>query len=191
MLEHDIDVGGAAPIKQHAYYCSLQKREMMRAEVEYLLSNNLAKPSYSPWSSPCLLAPRADNTPRFCKDYHKVNAVAVSDSFPLPRMEDCVDSIVLASFITKLSPSYLLKGYWQVPLTPRASKVFAFVTPDYFMQYTVMSFGLKNAPATFRRLMQKVLRDVPNCSVYIDDVVVCSDNWPNHVNCLCFKDCRE
>lgn len=99
-------------------------------------------------------------------------------------MEDCVGSIVLASFITKLSPSYILKGYWQVPLTPRASKVFAFVTHDYFMQYTVMPFELKNAPATFRRLMQKVLGDVPNCSVYIDDVVVCSDYWPSDVNSL-------
>lgn len=73
----------------------------MKAE-EYLMSNNLAKPSDSPWSLPCLLAAKTDNTPKFCTDYHKVNAVTVSDCFPLPRMEDYVDSIGPASFITKI-----------------------------------------------------------------------------------------
>ena len=101
----------------------------MRKEPEYLLSNGLAKPSRSPWSSPCL-------------------------------------------FIAKLD---LLKGYWQVPLTTRASDISSFVTPDHFLKYTVMAFGMRNAPGTFQRLMQLVLGDVPHCNVYLDDVVVYSD----------------
>lgn len=101
----------------------------MKADIEYLVSNNLAKPSYSPWSSPCLLAPKADNTPRFCTGYRKVNAVTVTDSFPMPQVEDCTDSISPASFITKVD---LLKGYWQVPLTPIASEVCAFLTRPFY-----------------------------------------------------------
>lgn len=178
VLKHDIDVGSASPIKQHAYRCPLAKRELMKKEANYLLENGLAVPSCSPWSSPCLLAPKSDGTPRFCTDYRKVNAVTVPDSFPLPRMEDCIDGIGPAMFITKLD---LLKGYWQVPLTPRASEISAFVTPDHFLQYTVMPFGVRNAPATFQRLMSLVLGNVKNCKVYLDDVVVYSADWASHI----------
>ena len=121
------------------------------------------------------------SSPRFCTDYRKVNAVTVPDSFPLPRMDDCIDSIGPAVFISKLD---LLKGYWQVPLTERASDISAFVTPDHFLQYTVMAFGMRNAPATFQRLIQLVLGDVPHCNVYLDDVVVYSDTWEDHIASL-------
>lgn len=88
---------------------------------------NIAEPSCSPWSSPCLLAEKSDGTPRFCTDFRKVNAVTKPGSFPLPRLDDCIDQVGSASFVTKLD---LLKGYWQVPLTPRACEVSAFVTPE-------------------------------------------------------------
>lgn len=67
------------------------------------------------------------------------NAVTIPDWFPMLRMEDCVDSVGSAEFVSKLD---LLKGYWQVPLTARASNILAFVTPDCFLQYDVMPFGL-------------------------------------------------
>ncbi len=95
--------------------------------------------------------------------------------------EDCVDSVGPAVFISKLD---LLKGHWQVPLTPHASDISAFVTPDAFMQYTVMAFGTKNASATFQCLMQQVLGDVSNCSVYLDDVIVYSSDWESHMSSL-------
>lgn len=107
VLEHDIDVGDAKPIKQHAYHCSMEKRDIMKQEVCYLLENGLAKPSSSTWSSPYLLAPKSDGTFRFCTDLRKINAVTVPDSFSLPRMEDYIDSISPSKFITKLD---LLKG---------------------------------------------------------------------------------
>lgn len=84
---------------------------------------------------------------------------------------DCVGS---SHYVSKLD---LLKGYWQVPLTPLASEISAFVSPDAFMQYTVMVFGMHNAPATFQRLMQIVLSEVQNCEVYLDNVVKYSMTW--------------
>lgn len=66
----------------------------------------------------------------------------------------------------------MLKDDWQVPLTPRASKISVFVTPDAFLQYNVMAFGLRNAPAILQRLVNAVLANVPNCSAYLDDLVV-------------------
>lgn len=181
VLYRDIDVEDHKPIKQHAYRVNPTKRALMQNEVNYLVEHGLAIPSMSPWSSPCVLVPKPDASARFCNDYRKVNAVTKPDLFPLPRMEDCIDRVGPAKFVTKL---YLLKGYWQVPLTPRASEISAFVTPDSFLQYTVMPFGLRNAPSTFQRLMQRVLAGVKNCEAYLDDVVVYSSTWPDHLATL-------
>lgn len=181
VLYHDINVRDAAPIKQHPYRMNASKRATMRKEVEYLLQEGFAKPSVSPWSSPCILVPKADGTVRFCTDYRRVNSITVPDCFPLPRMEDCIDNVGSAKFVSKLD---MLKGYWQVPLTSRASDISAFVTPDSFLQYNVMAFGLRNAPATFQRLVNKVMADVPNCSAYLDDLVVYTSTWPEHVSVL-------
>lgn len=153
-------------------------------EVEYLLQHGLAEPSKSPWSSPCLLVPKSDSSLRFCTDYRKVNDITKPDSFPLPRLEDCVDRVGSSQFVTKLD---LLKGYWQVPLTARASEISAFVTPDNFLQYKVMAFGMRNAPATFQRLMREVLSGVTDCEAYLDDIVIYSSTWRDHVeklNCV-------
>lgn len=146
VCSHDIDVGDAFPIKQHPYRVNPQKRDIMKAEVEYMLKHGFAVPSQSPWSSPCLLVPKPHSTYRFCTAFRKVNNVTKADSFPLPRMEDCVDRVGNAKYVTKLD---LLKGYWQVPLTQRASEISAFVTPDSLLQYSVLAFGMQNAPATF------------------------------------------
>ena len=181
VLAHDVDVGNNTPIRQHPYRVNARKREVMKGEVDYLLRNDMAKPSNSAWSSPCILVPKPDGTSRLCTDYRRVNAVTVPDSFPLPRIEDCIDQIGSAAFVSKLD---LLKGYWQVPLTPRASDISAFVTPDNFMQYTVMPFGMCNAPATFQRLVNIVFADVPNCTAYLDDIVIHSLTWSDHLSTL-------
>ncbi|XP_073715771.1 uncharacterized protein [Misgurnus anguillicaudatus] len=99
VLQHDIDVGNAQPIRQNPFRLNPRKRELMKAEVEYLRENNFARPSLSAWSSPCLLVPKADSSVRFCTDYRKVNAVTKPDSFPLPRMEDCIDRVGPAKFV--------------------------------------------------------------------------------------------
>lgn len=118
-----------------------------------MVENYIAKPSYSSWVSPCLLVGKSDGSYRFCTDYRKVNNVTKPDSFPLPQMEDCVDSVGSANYVSKFD---LLKGYWQVPLTTRAQEIASFITPFGLYSYSVMSFGLRNAPATFQRLMNCV-----------------------------------
>ena len=181
VLQHDIDVGGSPPIKQHAYRVNPDKRRRLKKEVGYMLEHGIAEPSLSSWSSPCLLVDKSDKSDRFCTDFRKVNNVTKPDSYPLPRVEDCVDRVGSASYVTKLD---LLKGYWQVPLTERAKEISAFVTPDDFLQYKVMAFGMRNAPATFQRLVNTVLSGVPGCEAYLDDVVVHSDTWQDHMEQL-------
>ncbi len=157
VLHHDIDVKDARPIKQHAYRVNPVKRSVMRQEVDYLLENGLAKSSCSPWSSPCILVPKPDGSFRFCTDFRKVNAVTVPDSYPLPRMEDCVDNVGFAQFVSKLD---MLKGYWQVPLTSKASEIAAFVTPDYFFSILRWLLDSETHRPHFKRLVNMILTDV-------------------------------
>ena len=176
--EHDIDVGEALPIRQHFYRVSPEKCNYLDAEVEYMVENDIAIPSSSSWASPCLLVPKSDKSPRFCSDFRKVNKVTKPDSFSLPRMEDCVDQVGTARYVSKFD---LLKGYWQVPLSKRAQEVAAFITPSGLYSYKVMPFGLRNAPATFQRLMNRVVAGLAGCAVYLDDLVVYSDSWFSHM----------
>lgn len=93
LTEHDIDVKSARPIKQHPYRINHVKRELLTREVECLLEHGLAEPSNSARCSPCLLEAKGDSSQRFITDYCKVSALTVPDSYPLPRMEDCVDGL--------------------------------------------------------------------------------------------------
>lgn len=150
----------------------------MEAEIKYMLDNGIAVPSSSSWASPCLLVDKSDESPRFCTDYRKVNKVTKPDSYPLPRMEYCIDQVGAAKFVSKFD---LLKGYWQVPLSLRAREISAFITPFGLFEYSVMSFGLRNAPATFQQLMNLVVSGLEGCAVYLYDLVIFSDTWETHV----------
>ena len=173
-----MDVGDSAPIKQHPYRVRPMKKELLDKEVQYMLKNDIIEESQSNWSSPCILVPKHDGGFRFCTDFRKVNDKTKSDSFPIPRIADCIDQIGNAKFVSTFD---MLKGYWQVPLTRRAHEISAFVTPSGLYQYKVMPFGMKNAPATFQRMVNKLVRDIDGCEGYIDDVVIFSDNWSDHI----------
>ena len=179
LIYHDVDVGNASPIKQNPYRMNPIKMKHLRDEIAYMLEHDIIEPSDSEWSSPCILVPKPDGSFRFCTDYRKVNSVTRSDSFPIPRIDDCIDKIGNAKFVTKFD---LLKGYWEIPLTARAKRVSAFVTPDGLYQYKVMPFGMKNAPATFQRLVNSLTTNLDNCEVYIDDIIVYSNSWEEHLH---------
>ena len=181
LLVHEVDVGGASPIKQSPYRLNPEKSKLVKKEIDYMLKHNLITPSKSPWSSPVVLVKKEDGQPRLCFDYRKVNKVTRHDSFPLPRIDDCIDRIGNAMFISKLD---LLKGYWQVALSPQAQEISAFITCDGLYECKVMPFGMRNSAATFQRLMTLILQDIPGCAVYIDDIVISSDSWEEHCDTL-------
>ena len=175
VIQHDIELlPNTNPIRQNYYRVSEDKRRIMKEEVSYLLKNKLAIPSTSPWSSPCLLVPKENGKMRLCTDFRKVNSVTVKDSYPLPRVEDILDQIGKAKYLTKID---LLRGYYQIGLTEKAQQISAFVTPFGLFQYKVMPFGLTNAAATFQRVVNEVIRDLEGTFAYIDDIVVVADDW--------------
>lgn len=173
LIEHDIDMGDAKPIKQRFYLVSEEKR--LKLETE---DNGIAEPCCSNWASPCLLVKKSDSTFRPCADYRKVNNVTKADLYPLPRMEDCIDQVGSAKYVRNFD---LLKGYWLVSLSKRACEITAFITSFGLFSYRVMPFGSRNAPATFQRLINCVVSDLEGCAVYLDDVVVYSDSLEEHI----------
>ena len=84
-------------------------------------------------------------------DYRKVNNLSKTDTFPIPRMDDCIDKIGNSKYITKFD---LLKGFWQIPLTERAKQISLFVTPDGLYHYKVMPFGIKKLCSNISMLNQ-------------------------------------
>lgn len=178
LIEHDITLQpNTHPIRQPSYRVSPKKIEIMRKEVDYLVSNGLAVPSVSPWASPSLLVGKEDRGARLCTDYRRLNSVTIPDAYPIPRVDDLIDSVGQATIMSKID---LLKGYYQVPLTQEAREKSAFITPFGLYEYTVMSFGLKNAPSTFQRLINNVIRDLPGVLAYLDDILVIAHSEQEH-----------
>ena len=88
LIEHDVDVGDSAPIKQHPYIVSPMKKELLDKEVQYMLKNDIIEEIQSK-SSPCILVPKHNGGFRFCTDFRKVKDKTKSDSFPIPRIANC------------------------------------------------------------------------------------------------------
>ena len=178
IVKHDVELTENKPIRQHPYRVSPQKLELIRSEINYMMKHGIIEASQSEWAAPCVLVNKSDGTPRFCTDYRKVNAITKADAYPIPRIDDCIDRIGRAKYITKFD---LLKGYWAVPLTERAKQISAFVTPEGAYQYRVMPYGMRNSQATFVRMMSSCLADISGVDTYIDDIVIYSDTWVEHV----------
>ena len=183
IVKHHIETTDPTPIKQKARRFPIHQRDEGNNIVEEMLSADVIEPSYSPWSSPVVLVRKKDGSTRFCIDYRKLNAVSIKDSYPLPRIDDSLDALAGAKCFSTLD---LASGYWQVGMTEEAKQKSAFVTQGGLYQFKVMPFGLCNAPSTFERLMEQVLAGLQwqICLVYLDDIIVYSRDFTEHVERL-------
>ena len=171
IMQHRIVTGESKPIKQAPRRLPLHLKEKAEEEIEKMLSKGIIEPSSSPWSSPVVLVKKKDGTIRFCIDYRKVNGVTVKDSYPLPRIDDCLDALSGSQWFCTLD---LASGYWQVEMAEQDKEKTAFSTGSELYQFNVMPFGLCNAPATFERLMERVLVGLPwqVLLIFLDDIIV-------------------
>ena len=183
IIKHHIRTGDAAPIKQRAYRVTPEQRAEIQTQVENLLKADVIEESYSPWAAPVVLVRKKNGTWRFCLDYRKLNMVTIKDSHPLPRVDDALDALSGSAWFSTVD---LQHGYWQVELEEADREKTAFTTGSGLYHFKVMPMGLTNAPATCQRLMEMVLRGLPwkTCLVYLDDVLIYSRSFDEHLQHL-------
>ncbi|GFV91998.1 retrovirus-related Pol polyprotein from transposon 297 [Trichonephila clavipes] len=125
-----------------------------------------------------ILVEEAAKEPCPCLDYRKLNGIIRTEYFPLPNIKERVEKVSAAKFITILD---LSKGYWQIPLSKTAQRYAAFCTSFGTYRPLRMSFGLKNAPYFFSKLMAELLNGLQERTTYLDDIAIFSDTWESHL----------
>jgi len=150
-----------------------------------MLNQDIIRSSYSPWSAPVWVVPKkagpnGEQKWRLVIDYRKLNDKTISDRYPIPNINDILDRIGKAKYFTTLD---LASGFHQIEMNPDDIAKTAFTVEGGHYEFIRMPFGLKNAPATFQRVMDSILGDVIglNCLVYLDDIIVFSASLQEHV----------
>ncbi|RDY09048.1 hypothetical protein CR513_06651, partial [Mucuna pruriens] len=161
-----------------------EKRAAIKEEVRKLLAANFVKEvQYPTWLANVVMVKKANGRWRMCTDYIDLNKACPKDPYPLPSIDRLVDGVsghALLSFMDAYS------GYNQIRMNPADKEKTAFITEEGAFCYKVMPFGLKNAGATYQRLMDKVFQEIigEDMEVYVDDMVVKSSKEEAHYHTL-------
>ncbi len=180
IVKHRIITTDELPVRKRAYRLSIDKQQFVDDEIQELLNKKIIQPSVSPWASPVVVVPKKDRSFRLCVDYRGLNAKTHLDAYPMPQIQEILESFHGATVFSTLD---LKSGYWQLEMEEDSIQKTAFVTSAGLFEFLRLPFGLKNSAASFQRLMETVLRDLKGkcCLVYIDDVVVYSKNEEEHM----------
>ena len=184
LMEHSIPVQpGTRPIKQAPRRLGVEKEAEVSRQIQKLQEQGLIEPGHGAWSSPVVLVKKKNGSWRFCIDYRRLNAVTVQDAHPLPRIDESLEALSGSVYFSTLD---LMSGYWQVPLDEDAKDKAAFCTREGLWRWKVLPFGLTAAPATFQRMMEKVLHGLhwKSLLLYLDDVIVMGSDFQSHFNNL-------
>ena len=181
--KHKIDTQMAHPIRQRVRRLPPARRDAANTQIQDMLEHRVIQPSESSWAAPVVLVKKKDGSFRFCIDYRKLNEVTVKDAYPLPRIDDTLDTLNGCKWFSTLD---LISGYWQVEIAAEDKHKTAFCTPGGLYEFNVMPFGLCNAPATFQRLMNTILTGAQweSCLVYLDDIVIIGCTFEEHLHNL-------
>lgn len=172
------------------------QRDEINEQVSKLLKNNLIEPSTSPYNSPLILVPKKSLNGvkkwRLCVDYRMLNKNLIADKFPLPRIDDILDSLGKAKFFSILD---LYSGFWQIPIEPKSRELTAFSTERGAFQWKVLPFGINVAPNSFSRMMSIAFSGLPpeQAFIYMDDIIVIGCSTNHHIDNLkkVFDICRK
>ena len=172
--------GRITPVVHKERRMTHHEQEILRKQIKDLLTAGIIEATTSEWANRLVMVPKKGGETRICVDFRDLNKMCKKDSYPAPNIDGMLDQIGRARYYTALD---LAKGYHQIPLTETAKDCSAFRCPFGHYRYTRLPFGMMNAPAAFQRLMDAVLKGIAweCCMVYLDDVIIFSDTWPEHV----------
>lgn len=182
MVEHKI-ITQSEPIRQRSYRVSPVLQKLIDDEIDEMLKLGVIEPSSSPWASPVVIVNKKNTDKvRFCVDYRKLNAVTERDSYPLPLVSETLDKLKDAQYLSSID---IKSAYWQVPVAEASKPLTAFICHRGLFQFRRMPFGLHNAPATWQRLIDRILGDLaPHVFIYLDDCVIISRTFEEHLRIL-------
>ena len=169
------------PVRSKPYPTPHSLTDVVKKELDEMLKMDVIESSNSAYASPIVLVKKKEGTFRFCIDYRKLNRVVVFDAEPIPNIEEMFTKLSNAVFFSKLD---LTKGYWQIPVKENERDITAFVTPHGLFRWKVMPFGIVSAPAVFTRMMRKLLNGLNQVVNYIDDILIYTETWEEHVKIL-------
>ena len=183
VVRHKINTGNTEPIRQRPRRPPHAFKDEEAKIIDEQLKAGIIKESSSPWASPLVYVRKRDGTTRPCVDYRAVNANTVKDSYPLPNINDCLDSLGGSVYFSCLD---ILSAYYQIEMDPNDSSKTAFISKYGLYEYNVMPFGLCNAPSTFQRCMELVMRGLQweILLIYLDDLIVFSRTFDEHLERL-------
>nr|XP_054761342.1 uncharacterized protein LOC129267739 [Lytechinus pictus] len=178
VAECKIHLTSNEPVRSPPYRVPQAVEGEIRKEVESMLKLGVIEPSDSPYAHPIVMVRKPDGSNRFCIDFRRLNKITVFDPEPMPNQQSLFASLAKSKYFSKID---LTKGYWQIPMKESDKAKTAFLTPIGQYQFKYMPFGLVTAGAQFTRMMRIVLKDIPNVVNYIDDVLVYTETWEEHV----------
>ncbi|KAJ9529163.1 hypothetical protein QJQ45_007834 [Haematococcus lacustris] len=182
-VDHVIQLESGTPPNRPVYRMSQEELDELKRQLDELLAKGYIRPSTSPFGSAVLFVRKKDGSLRLCVDYRALNQLTIKNRYPLPRIDDLLDQLAGARVFSKID---LKSGYHQIRVAEADIHKTAFRTRYGHYEYTVMPFGLCNAPATFQRLMNDIFR--PHLDqfvlVYLDDILIYSRSEAEHLEHL-------
>ncbi|GJV92865.1 reverse transcriptase domain-containing protein [Tanacetum coccineum] len=179
-VEFRIDlIPGASPVVRSPYRLAPSEMLELSNQLKELQEKGFIRPSHSPWGAPVLFVKKKDGSMRMCIDYRELNKLTIKNRYPLPRIDDLFDQLQGACCFSKID---LRSGYHQLRVREEDIPKTAFRTRYGHFEFTVMPFGMTNAPAIFMDLMNRVCKPYLDkfVIVFIDDILIYSKSEEEH-----------
>ena len=182
--EHVIELLDTEPFKERFQCIAPPLVEEVREHIQEMLDGGVIRPSQSPWCNMVVLVHKKDGGLRFSIDFCRLNSRTKKDAYPLPQMQETMESMVGARFFSTMD---LKSGFWQVKMAKDSQQYTAFTVGSIAVyEFLRMPYGLCNALATFQRLMQNCLGELnlTYALIYLDNMIVFSRTEEEHLHHL-------